>query len=89
MKRYTDDAYDEERCFTAAQLRELGCEIPSSIPDPAWVPKYAVKVTPKESTMVDGTFRIKMSVEFRAPFTWIELELSPDPRVVTRQSGVP
>ena len=66
--------YDQETCVTAGELRDAGADIPSDIPDVAWVPRIAMRVSPGAAQRLPGgRFRIPLHVELFAPFRWIAL----------------
>lgn len=72
------EGYDEEGCITAGELRANGCDVAANIPDVAWVPRTACKISKllKLSRRPDGTFDIQVEVEIEQPFKWFEAKFN-------------
>lgn len=69
------DEYNEKTCTTAGELRALGIVIHETVPDVAWVPRYAMRVKYGEMRMVGDTFCADLSITFTHPFRWLRVEM--------------
>jgi hypothetical protein len=76
------EEYDPDTCHTAGELREMGFQIPDSIPDCGWIPKYALKMNRFDSDNTvekdDGKFIFNIQCEITVPFKWVETEIELD-----------
>ena len=61
----------------------MGGPLREDIPDCAWVPRRAMKITSGEGRMGDepGVFCIDISIVFTEPFRWAELKYTIDVEV--------
>jgi len=59
--------------ITAGELREMGAEVPSSVPDYAWVPRSSMRVSVGGVRQGgDATaFSMGMELTFTEPFRWV------------------
>lgn len=69
------EAYDPATCVTAGGLRERGVAVRPEIPDAAWLPKSAVRLTTTQVPGDDGEPVHMIDVEFSEPFRWSEADL--------------
>lgn len=69
-----DDEYDPATCQTAGELRAAGIQIPTGIPDCAWIPRGSMVVVGEpEVTSKPPSLTVQgLSVTFTVPFRWIE-----------------
>jgi hypothetical protein len=77
----TEPEYDERTCITAGELRGMGCEIPSDIPDCGWVPRSALRFgelacTSSPDDCKTGVWKGRCMVDVVEPFRWIELDVT-------------
>jgi len=75
------EEYNEDTCFTAGQLREMGFEISALIPDCGWIPKWAlnfgemkVEVSKDDdgANILHGVGQVTLT----QPFQWVELDVT-------------
>lgn len=76
--------YDPRTCITAGECRAMGGEVPTDIPDCAWVPRRALKL---DSVMADVTEAdrkaralpsFKVTLTITEPFRWVEINRTID-----------
>ncbi len=74
------DTYDPRTCLTAGEVRAIGVELPESVPDCAWVPRWAMRTELGKVTDGDtpGSVDMMIGISFSVPFTWIELKIEVD-----------
>lgn len=69
--------YDSTICITAEELRDIGIEVPETIPDCAWVPRWALRFSVGEVVAVDATrYTTNCRIGFAQPFRWVESEVT-------------
>lgn len=62
--------------LSAGELRELGCEISTDIPDCATVPRSAVEFSGPRNAQMEGTrFSCDVGVVITEAFRWIEIDV--------------
>jgi hypothetical protein len=64
--------YDPRYDLTAGELREAGKDLPASIPDQAWVPRWALRMGSVKVGPECGPRGVSVSwrLLFAAPFRW-------------------
>ena len=86
----TEDEYDESTCITAGQLRAMGLDIKEYIPDCAWIPRYAMKISSGKVSgdPEKGMMNAQMNFEFTKSFTWysVDFKISPDGKIDFKDS---
>jgi len=67
--------YDSETCYTAGELRDMGTEIPESIPDCAWIPKWGLVIERCEAEYGDqeGGIKFQYTSRLLVPFQWVSM----------------
>ena len=74
--------YSAETCITAGELRRMGCEISTRIPDCGWIPRYSIIMKTGETTIEGDKVSCYVEVAFLEPFQWINLTVEvPDASV--------
>ena len=68
--------YDPRTCVKAKELREMGMDLPASIPDEAWVPRHAMEASPGKLKMEGDVIEGFVNFNFTEPFRWIELKVA-------------
>jgi hypothetical protein len=69
------EVYDPATCVTAGGLRERGVAVRPEIPDAAWLPKSALRMTTTEVPSDDGEPVYSVEIEYSEPFRWSEADL--------------
>jgi hypothetical protein len=67
--------YDPATCVTAGGLRERGVAVRPEIPDAAWLPRSAIRMTATEVPSDDGEPVHAVEIEYSEPFRWSEADL--------------
>lgn len=74
--RSREDQYDPKTCVTAGELRTMGLDIPSPIPNCAWVPRRAICFGEPEVTAEDDVVHASIPTIVNAPFKWVNVEVT-------------
>ncbi len=74
------DSYDAATCITAGELRAMGAEIDSAIPDCGWIPRNSWKFGKTSATAdtvgkITSATIISLTTEMilTVPFQWISI----------------
>jgi len=69
--------YDPGTCVTAQKLRDVGIDIPDTVPDCAWVPRASIQVGNIDvKDQGDGFFSCDIVSVFTEPFQWFTLTVA-------------
>ncbi len=76
----TPAEYDPDRCVTAGELRAIGLAVPDMIPDPAWIPRDSIEISPGSRPYpherVGIALQYSMAVRFTKHFKWIKIDVT-------------
>lgn len=73
--------YDPKTCTTAGALRGAGLDIPRSIPDCAWIPRFCVAFSNVRALQFDkATVQVSVAVKVVEPFRWTARDMSFEPK---------
>jgi len=80
--------YDACLDITAGELKALGYPIPDDIPNCAWVPRTALKVTAGKAEYGPDkdTVHFDMVLTLEVPFRWVEINFTIGPYGVVNES---
>jgi len=69
--------YNENTCITAWELRELGMDLPKTIPDYGWIPRtsFSFKAGEMRADVID-TMTCEVIVEITEPFKWYQADIA-------------
>lgn len=79
LKFSAGDAYDPDTCITAGELRGIGLDVPSSIPDCAWVRKEGTYWDwGKHKLRIPGECSVFLNLRLLTSFKWVvdQMEVS-------------
>lgn len=69
----TKREYDAVTCITAGELRSMGCDVPTNIPDCGWVSRDSLRFAVEVPSVERDAVLIRAKITFTEPFTWIEV----------------
>lgn len=74
--------YDPVTCIHAGELRQMGFNVPSEIPDCGWVPRGSMQTVASSSTASDDSMVLTTNLEvtFTQPFKWFSASFTAEKR---------